>query len=293
MVRNFQTLKDRPGVRDPDGDRDRDEEREQQDQPDRGGEPVEQVLHQQRRTGERRLLDVQQGQALDRPDVHPGAGDVGELRRHDQVDPGALQLPGEPAQLATLGAGRAADRDRVGADLVDQRQEVPAGVDRDRGLDPPGGGVPVGEVDRHRDEPGRRAAADRPVDLQRLGERADQHHPLGGLAAVPAHGVQDDPGQIAGEHDQQQRAEQGRADRVPGQVGLGGEGEERDARRDRHRRPGHSFELVGAEPEVTPVVGAVGPEDDEPAERQQQVGDGMEPGGVLVRVAETGRRLVE
>ena len=72
--------------------------------------------------GELRLFDVEQRQALDRPDVHPRAGDVGQLRRDDQVDAGALQLPGEPAQVGAVAAGRAADRDRVGADLPDQRR---------------------------------------------------------------------------------------------------------------------------------------------------------------------------
>ena len=109
-----------------------------------------------------------------------GPGDVGELRRDDQVDAGALELPGQPAQLAGLGAGRAADRDGVGADLADQRQHVAAGVHRHRGLDAPGGGVAVGEVDGDRDQAGGRVAGDRGVDLERLGQRADQHHPVRG-----------------------------------------------------------------------------------------------------------------
>ena len=111
-------------------------------------------LASQRRAGEGRLLDVQQRQALDRADVHPGAGDVGELRGDHQVDAGALQLPGQPAQLARLGAGRAADRDGVRADLADQGQHVAAGVHRDRGLDAAGGGVPVGDVDGDRHQAG-------------------------------------------------------------------------------------------------------------------------------------------
>ena len=96
------------------------EQRAEHEQAEERGHPVEQVLHQPAGAGEGRLLDVQQRQALDRADVHPRAGDVGELRRDHQVDAGALELPGQPAQLARLGAGRAADRDGVGADLADQ-----------------------------------------------------------------------------------------------------------------------------------------------------------------------------
>ena len=72
------------------------------------------------------------GQALDRTDVHPWPGDVGQLRCHNEVDARAFELPGEPAQLAWLGPGRPADRDRVGAQVTYQAEHVPAGEDRDR-----------------------------------------------------------------------------------------------------------------------------------------------------------------
>ena len=193
--------------------------------------PVQQVLRQPARAGEGRLLDVQQRQALDRADVHPRAGDVGELRRDHQVDAGALELPGQPAQLAGLGAGRAADRDGVGADLADQGQHVAAGVHRDRGLDATGGRVAVGDVDGHRDQAGGRAAGDRGVDLERLGQRADQDHPVRAVAGAPAGQVQHLAGEVPAEQDEHQRADRDQGDRAAGQLGLGGE------RRAATRRP--------------------------------------------------------
>ena len=70
------------------------------------------------------------------------------------------------------------------ADLADQGQHVAAGVDRDRGLDAAGGRVAVGEVDGDRDQAGGRAAGDRGVDLERLGQRAHQDHPVRAVAGA-------------------------------------------------------------------------------------------------------------
>ena len=220
---------------------------------------------------------MQQRQALDRPDVHARAGDVGELRCDHQVDAGALELPGQPAQLTGLGAGRAADRDGVRADLADQGQHVAAGVDRDRGLDAPGGGVAVGDVDRDRDQAGGRAAGDRGVDLERLGQRADQHHPVRAVAGASTGQVQHLPGEVAEEQDEHQRAdrEQGDGARDSWVLVAKARTATRPPRPSR-RAADDPLELLAAEAQVAAVVAAVAPEHDQPAERQHEVGHGVE-----------------
>ena len=168
-------------------------------------DPVHQVLEQPGRAGERRLLDVQQRQALDRPDVHPGAGDVGELRRHDQVDAGALELPGQPAQLARLGAGRAADRDGVGAELADQAITSRPAYTGTGVCDAARGGVALGEVDADRHQAGAGRPGDGGVDLERLGQRADQQHPVRARDRGRAQHDQHPPGQVPADQDVEQR----------------------------------------------------------------------------------------
>src|SRR5690606_18157859 len=76
-------------------------------------------------------LDVEERKALDGADVHTRTGDVGQLGGDDEIAAGALELPGETAQVAGLGGGGAADGEGVGLQLLGAGDHVGAGEDRD------------------------------------------------------------------------------------------------------------------------------------------------------------------
>ena len=71
-----------------------------------------------------RLVDVHERQSADRADPDPLGRDVGDARRHDDLDVALLELPGDPAQLAGRVEGAAGDEDDVGVGDLDREQEL-------------------------------------------------------------------------------------------------------------------------------------------------------------------------
>jgi hypothetical protein len=61
-------------------------------------------------------------------------------------------------------------------------------------------------MDGDRYQARRRTAGDRGVDLERLGQRAHQHHPVGAVAGASAGDMQDLPGEVPADQDEQQRS---------------------------------------------------------------------------------------
>ena len=126
-------------------------------------------------------------------------------------------------------------------------EHVAAGVHRHRGLDAAGRRVAVGDVDGDRDQAGGRAAGDRGVDLERLGQRADQHHPVRAVAGAAPGQVQHLPGEQRSSRMQISALERDQGDRAAGQLGLGGEREQRHAGHDGDRGADDPLELLAAQ----------------------------------------------
>src|SRR5215472_18291964 len=84
----------------------------------------------------------------------------------------------------------------------------------------------------------------------------------GGGRAATGDDRQDSAGQVPGDRDVHEAAEQGEADREPRRRETGREDDERDQGGDRHRGPEDPLELVSPDPEVAPVVATVAPQHD-------------------------------
>ena len=81
--------------------------------PTAGEDDVAAALHHPAPAGEVRLLDVQERNTHQRPDVHAGTGDLDQARVDQHLDAGALQRPGEPPQVVVAGGVVAGDCDGV------------------------------------------------------------------------------------------------------------------------------------------------------------------------------------
>ena len=88
-------------------------------QPERREEDVAAALDHLAPAAEVRLLDVQQRRAHQRADVHPRAGDLDESGIDQHLDTGALQGPGQLAQVVVAGGVVAGDGDGVAVHGLD------------------------------------------------------------------------------------------------------------------------------------------------------------------------------
>ena len=200
----------------------------------------------------------------------PGAGDLDQRRRDQQVGSGRLEVPGQPAQLlgAEVGAGQHGDRvgvgqpDRLldGAEAADDRhaalhQRGPlAGQRQARGHDLQAVEALVAEAAQHLEDGQLVADHDHPVQEVAVGAPAVQ--PL--AQAVPAGEGEDRDERQADEHEQ------------PGDLDLGGVGGEGDQRGQRDAGPGDPAELLGPDPEEPRLVGPVERDREHPHDRQER-----------------------
>ena len=259
----------RSGRREPDAGGDEHEQRAQDQQGERGQRPIEGFLHRPGRAGELGLLDVEELEAGDRADVHPRAGDVGESRRHDEVDPGALEVPAQALQDTTGETAGSRHCDGVDAQLghcLGNTRERPD--DRHRGAT--GCGVTGRHAGADHLEPGvglARELGDQGVDLF---PAADDEHPVRPMARAEPGPVQDLAGRPPADQQQERPHHEAHGQNEARQLELRHVAGDRDQAPEVDAGAGDPAVLVAADAEHLAVVRAGEDQHHRPAQRQQR-----------------------
>ena len=247
------------------------------DQRQGGDDPVGGALQDAAGAAELGLGDLQQGEGAERPDVDPRAGDVGELRRQQQPDVAALELPGELAQPFAAEDSGAGHGDGVGLDVGGGAAGLRGGAED---------GDAVGDLCLAGEGAGAddvQAVVVTPVELLEqvldVADVADGQHPVQTSAAAAGAAQQRDRGEPA-ERQREEATGQRDQEESAGDVGLGGVRGEGDQR----GHPDGGFEqgldLLGAGADALAVVGAADGEQRDPGGREQVGGGLVEEGDV-------------
>ena len=255
-----------PGLVTPHHEGDAEQHRAHDEQHEQRQQPVGGALEQAPPAAELRLLDVQQRQAGDRPDVDARAGDVGERRRDDQRDARALELPRQAAQVGLGEVRPGADGDGVGLGALERLDHRAGGAHHGHALDR----RPLGAVDAGADdgEAGVRLAAQL-ADQLGAGALAAHHDDAVQAAAGRALAVQDLPRGVAGDQRQGDREREEHDDVRAGDVELEAERDQRDAGEQPHAGVEDPPELLAAGAEEAQLVGARGGADEQPHQREE------------------------